>query len=245
MRFEDSTIESIGDLIAKIKENISDYKGPIWYRGQSKSAWKLEPRLMRGGSETSESHLINRFKQNATSILTQTPRGEFDWLFLMQHYSVPTRLLDWSESPLVALFFAVSERPDDDAALWLLQPCVLNKKSNFRPEFEYEIPSFDDVHLKNYLPTTISGERSSILPPMAAIAPRNSSRMQAQQGVFTISHRTNIHVEDVGDEGSPRDYIWRYIIPSSRKTDIIEELKLLGIRKFQLFPELESLATHY
>ena len=178
MRFEDGRIESIGDLIGKMKADISDYKGPIWYRGQSKSTWKLKPRLMRRGSRTSESHLINRFKQNATSIITQTPQGEFEWLFIMQHHSVPTRLLDWSESPLVALFFAVSEGRSD-AALWLLQPCVLNEKSNFRPEFKYEIPSFDDVHLTNYLPATISGERNSRLFPIAAIAPRNSSRMQA------------------------------------------------------------------
>ena len=243
MRFEDSTIKSIGDLIEKIKKDISDYRGPIWYRGQSNSVWKLEPRLMRDGSEKSESHLINRFKQNATYLLNQAPQGEFDWLFLMQHHSVPTRLLDWSESPLVALFFAVSEKPDCDAALWLLQPCILNEISNFRPEFEFEVPSFDDEHLKNYLPSTIFRERSSRLYPMAAIAPRNSSRMQAQQGVFTISHRKNIYIEDVGQSGSPRVHIWRYIVPASSKPDIEAELKLLGISRFQIFPELESLAT--
>ncbi len=243
MLFEDSTIKSIGDLIVQMKENISDYRGPIWYRGQAKSSWKLEPRLMRNGSKTSESHLINRFKQNATYILNQAPQGEFDWLFLMQHHSVPTRLLDWSESPLVALFFAISELPDYDAALWLLKPCTLNEKSNFRPEFEFEVPSFDDEHLKNYLPSTILRERSSSLDPMAAIAPRNSSRMQAQQGVFTISHRENIYIEDVGHSGSPRDHIWRYIVPASSKIDIETELKLLGISRFQIFPELESLAT--
>lgn len=243
MRFEDSTIKSISDLMEKMKKDISDYRGPIWYRGQSNSVWKLEPRLMRDKLEISESHLINRFKQNATYLLNQAPQGEFDWLFLMQHHSVPTRLLDWSESPLVALFFAVSESPDCDAALWLLQPCILNGISNFKPEFEFEVPSFDDLHLKNYLPSTISGERSSSLYPIAAIAPRNSSRMQAQQGVFTISHRENIYIEDVGHSGSPRDHIWRYIVPASSKIDIEEELKLLGISRFQIFPELESLAT--
>ena len=79
---------------------------------------------------------------------------------------------------------------------------------------------------------------------MAAIAPRNSPRMQAQQGVFTISHRENIKIEDVGAEGSPRDHIWKYNIPHGSKATFKEELKWLGINKFQLFPELESLSEN-
>ena len=245
MRCEDRTVTSVSDMIESLKNDTNDYQGPVWFRGQSRVDWKLEPRLMRGGSETIESHLINRFKQNATYLLNQVPRGEFEWLFLMQHHSVPTRLLDWSESPLVALYFAVSEFPECDAAMWLLLPCTLNQISNFRPEFEFEVPSFDDEHLKNYMPTTISSERSTHLDPMAAIAPRNSSRMHAQQGVFTISHRENIYIEDAGQTGSPRDHIWRYIIPAANKTTVASELKLIGISRFQLFPELESLAAQF
>jgi len=242
MKFEDKTINSIGELIDAMKENIGDYVGPVWFRGQSKSKWHLEPRLMRENNQISENYLVNRFKQNATFILNHQPKSEFDWLFLMQHHSTPTRLLDWSESPLSAIYFSVDSNIDDEGALWLLLPCFLNEKSNYRPDFEFEIPSFEDEHMQNYLPTTIARERSSKLFPMAAIAPRNSSRMQAQQGVFTISHRENIFIEDVGHQGTPKNYIWRYLIPSAKKEQIRKELKLLGISRFQLFPELESLS---
>lgn len=98
--------------------------------------------------------------------------------------------------------------------------------------------------MKGYLPSTIARESKSKLFPMAAIAPRNSSRMQSQQGVFTISHRENILIEDVGAYGSPRDHIWKYIIPAATKENFRKELKLLGINKFQLFPELESLSDN-
>jgi hypothetical protein len=142
------------------------------------------------------------------------------------------------------LYFAINEFENQDGALWVLLPTELNKKSNYRPEFEFEVPSFEDEHLTNYLPSTIAKESKSKLFPMAAIAPRNSPRMQAQQGVFTISHRENIRIENAGADGSPRDHIWKYIIPALAKKTFKKELKWLGINRFQLFPELQSLSEN-
>ena len=66
--------------------------------------------------------LIKRFKQNAFQFLDLVPKDEWEWIFLMQHYRVPTRLLDWTESPLIGLYFAVSDkavkRVQTAAALW-------------------------------------------------------------------------------------------------------------------------------
>ena len=244
MKYEDSPIDSVGSLIEKLGAHIGNYDGPVWYRGQSDAAWRLEPKLLRTNPPRSESHLLNRFKQNAALLLPHRPATDFDWLFLMQHYSVATRLLDWSESPLAALYFALYDSNQSsgvDSALWVLLPTVLNQKSNYRPDFQHEVPSFEDEHLKGYLPETIAREHRSKLYPMAAIAPRNSTRMQAQQGVFTISHRENVYIEDVGEPGAARDHIWRYIVPNSAKARLENEIRLLGYTKFQLFPELESL----
>jgi len=208
------------------------------------SEWCLEPKLIRieGMSET---HYINRFKQNASFLLEASPSTEFDWLFLMQHYGLPTRLLDWSESPLVGLYFAVEEQEhrEKEGALWVLTPTILNSKSNYRPAYEHEVPSFDDDDMKNYRPLTIAQEQRSRLYPMAAIARRNSARMQAQQGVFTISHRENIKIEDVGQEGAARDHLWRYLIAGTLKAQIKQDLKLLGFTRFHLFPELGSISA--
>jgi hypothetical protein len=58
---------------------------------------------------------------------TPDPDDYFGWLFLAQHYGLPTRLLDWSESPLVALYFAVTEGHEDhDGCVWALWPGGLN-----------------------------------------------------------------------------------------------------------------------
>lgn len=245
MKYPDEQVTSVGDLVTHLSKHINIYTGPVWFRGQSNAAWPLIPKLLRGTPipNPSEAFLMNKFKQNAMLLLSQHPKDDFEWLFLMQHYSMATRLLDWSESPLVALYFIVQENAETDGALWVLLPTVLNEKSNYRPDYPYEVPSFEDEHLKNYLPETIAREHRSMLFPMAAIAPRNNSRMQAQQGVFTISHRENTPIENVGAEGAARDHIWRYLIPAASKNTIQQELRILGFSKFQLFPELDSLAS--
>ena len=244
MKYEETEIKSIGQLIERLGKHVGEYVSPVWFRGHTKSDWKLEPKLMRIDPLPSETYYLNRFKQDASLILAHQPNGEFEWMFLMQHYGVPTRLLDWSESPLTALYFAINGHPEEAGALWILLPSELNKKSNYRPDYEFEIPSFEDEHLKGYLPSTIAGENKSKLFPMAAIAPRNSVRMQSQQGVFTICHRQNIPIEDVGADGNPRDHIWKYVIPPDAKETFKKELKWLGINRFQLFPELESLSQN-
>ncbi len=227
MKYQDTEINSIGCLIEKLAEHIGDYKGPVWYRGHSDAEWNLEPKLMRINERPPETYYLNKFKQDASIILNHQPKSEFEWLFLMQHYGVPTRLVDWSESPLVGLYFSLLSLSNKPGALWVLLPCDLNLKSNYRPDFEFEIPSFEDEHLKGYVPSTIASESKSKLFPMAAIAPRNSPRMQAQQGVFTISHRENIFVDNAGAEGTEKNHIWRYIINPNDKASLNQELTLL------------------
>jgi hypothetical protein len=243
VRYPDEEVVSTGGLVDCLKKHLHNYDGPVWFRGQSMADWPLIPKLLRASTIPSEAFLINKFKQNATLLLTQRPKNDFEWLFLMQHYSMPTRLLDWTESPLVALYFTVTENETSNGALWMLLPAVLNEKSNYRPDYTYEVPSFEDEHLQNYLPETIAREHRSRLLPMAAIAPRNSSRMQVQQGVFTISHRENTPLENVGAPGAARDHVWRYIIPAALKNSLQRELRILGFSKFQLFPELDSLSS--
>lgn len=239
MKYKVRKVKSVRDLLKALQEQAGESGAPVWYRGQARSEWPLEPKLMRLTNRLPETHYFNRFKQDASFILQTKPRTDFEWMFLMQHYGFPTRLLDWSESPLVASYFAVSNEQGYDGALWMLLPTVLNAKSRYRSEYRFEIPSFEDVHLENYNPTTIAGESKSMLLPMAAIAPRNSTRMQAQQGVFTITHRENIKVEEAGEP--PYDHIWKYEIPTAAKPGLLNELKILGINKFRLFPELDSL----
>ncbi|MFA6971109.1 MAG: FRG domain-containing protein [Gallionella sp.] len=238
---EEREITSVQTLLEALSNDKKKHSGAVWYRGQARSEWSLSPGYMRINNPPSESTLLMRFKQSAAMLIEKTPRDSFDWLFLMQHFGVPTRLLDWSESPLVGLYFAVENLAIDgahDGALWLLDPSELNKNANIynRDEIGY-IPSFEDEELKGYSVESLAQNRKTQLLPVATIATRNNARIQAQLGVFTIHHHQNIAIEDVGNSS----HIIKYVIPSDAKVLISEQLQLLGFSRFQMFPELASL----
>jgi hypothetical protein len=241
----ESEISSVPDLISALERDHKNYKGSIWFRGHAKKSWKLNPGYLRLSDPPSEATLLKRFKQSAMMLLERDPKDSFDWLFLMQHYGLPTRLLDWSESPLVALYFAIDNSEDhlgEDAAVWCLRPSELNNKANIKDDHEeFFIPSFDDEELKNYsIEILASGPKRTRLQPIATIATRNNSRIQAQLGVFTIHHLDETPIEEIGDAS----HVIKYTIPDQYRSHILRQLCLLGFSKFTMFPELASIGEN-
>ncbi|WP_296104685.1 FRG domain-containing protein [uncultured Agrobacterium sp.] len=236
-------IGSVSDFLAAIREDRDAQPGTIWFRGHADATWKLLPGFMRSTSDTSETTLLNRFRQSAAMLADRRPASQFDWTFLMQHYGVPTRLLDWSESPLISMYFAVEDwatRPNVDATLWCLWPTVLNQNANIVDKVEGQyIPSFDDVELQAYTLESLRQNTRIELFPVATIATRNNARIQAQMGTFTIHHNKKIAIEDVGDS----THVAKYMIPSAAREKLASELKLLGMTRFSLFPELASIGA--
>ena len=232
-------INSITELIQILRDDIGDYGEDIWFRGQSHFDWQLSPGLFRYKTNVSETSLLTRFKQSASLLIHTSPKDDFDWMFLMQHYGVPTRLLDWSESPLTSLYFAIfdEEHDDIDSALWMLKPIELNKLANIKTTEKNFIPSFDDEYLKNYNIVNVNSNSRVEMSPVATIATRNNSRIQAQLGVFTIHHLDRKPL----DEFCLNNEIVKYRIPSTAKENIRKELDLLSVNKFSLFPELSSI----
>ena len=151
---------------------------------------------------TGEAAMIKLFKQQSRPHLDEMPSSEWEWLFLMQHHRPPTRLLDWSQSPLVGVYFALYDKEEhhrnDDAALWFLDPVALTRHAGHRRLFSKELLAFDvDTALNPYLPNEINPKAPAY--PVAGIGPRNSARMVAQAGTFTITHAEPTPVEEVGD----------------------------------------------
>lgn len=239
--YDDQSIGSISDLLHHLKIHKQTSKGPIWYRGHAQKNWDLLPSQFRPENKKEEHEYLKQFKKDALLLVEPIPKSQYEWLFIMRHNHLPTRLLDWTENPLTALYFALFDklRPgvsEEDSVLWALLPLELNK--NFTElENEQSLPSFEeDMNvLSPYTPEKYGnpGEKGK-QKPMAFLAPRNTKRMQAQQSVFTIHHRIKDPIDQIGNS----KHVWKYIIPKEKKNEIRTELRLLGINKFLVYPEL-------
>lgn len=223
-------INDIQDFL-NFKHQFLEDSQEIWYRGQNNYDWNLIPSFFRlkDDSITTETSLLDIFIQNSSTLI-QAPSNPIDWMFIMQHYGIPTRLLDWTENPLVALYFSVEcYRDNIDGSLWLLKPRILNNKSINIPT----IPMYDDKSISEHM------EKKDAVyakQPTAILATRNNSRLQIQDGVLTIYVRNG---KDIHDESE--SYLLKIKIPANSKEKIYQQLKLLGINKFRLFPELVNI----
>ncbi|HWI81512.1 FRG domain-containing protein [Ramlibacter sp.] len=231
-------LQVLSELSAKIGEEA------VWFRGHSSSSYKLLPSIARNPTALQREALLSkRFKQNAYPFRQSPPQSEWEWLFLMQHFGVPTRLLDWTESPLVALYFAVNgsaEEETDDANIWALLPAKYNYEiPRIQPVVSVDIPCFGvDGVLDDYRPDQIALERMSNKYPVAAIAHRQNERIMAQLGVFTIMHRDMTPLEALAPE-----YLARLTVPAAARQQLRAELRALRVTQLTLFPELTSVAS--
>ncbi|MBF0137021.1 MAG: FRG domain-containing protein [Magnetococcales bacterium] len=120
------------------KENRHHVPPEIWFRGQTNKDWGLVPAVFRnvGLKRYNEQRLFYQF-QNENPSYAENHVSAFDWLCLMQHYNLPTRLLDWTENILIALFFSVYDpfygnfdRNDEhDGSIFRIRASELNSKT--------------------------------------------------------------------------------------------------------------------
>lgn len=145
-------VDNIGTYIDVITQIDAEQQYRMWFRGQSDYSWGLVPSVQRkdGMGKHYEQYITTNFMIHTMRLNPNAPQryDRASWLTLMQHYGLPTRLLDWSESPLVALYFALSSDKDakTDAAVWVLNPMELNKKvgyGEYVPPISYDSLSGD------------------------------------------------------------------------------------------------------
>lgn len=214
-----------------------------WFRGQTKSSYKLQPGLFRGGLRHKENDLRAEFARCAPQYMTERPpHTDWEWYFLMQHFGIPTRLLDWSDGALIALFFALhsplgNRDDEEDAAVWMLDPWWLNKQTLG----DESVLAPDFPRAKSYLSEPYPS-KSFKLPtgPAAIDPPYIAKRVAVQRGHFTVFGSKRHGLDELWKRGNTR--LEKIILAKEHLESMRQDLATLGVTDTTIFPELAALS---
>lgn len=229
------------ELVDKIKEARQILGNPkiVWYRGQSNSTYELVPSLMRQSTNLArEKEAFTIFKKLANR-LSLDLKGVSDWelLFAMQHYGIPTRLLDWSEVLGVSLFFATqySSEADNEISLFILDPLKLNKLSAKQDVINLPAPGgsfeYESIYLRK--------EPVSTNHPIAISPNYSNNRLLAQKGMFTIHPDSSKSLEELCS-----NCIVKIIITNEAIPEIQDFLEMANLNAMSIFPDMEGAAKY-
>jgi len=230
-RLNDIIIDQVGDFINKVNGFEEQHISNWIFRGHSNIEYKLIPSLFRidisdcyQSWEVVEQYMLESFKREAQPHLKIAPQDEIEWLTLAQHHGLPTRLLDWTLSPLVALYFAVENfQNNKDSVVWCYGSASVN---NCHPE---------STPIARNLGCTMQG----------LIIPNHiSPRVTNQSGCFTIHESPEGKNEFIPlNEQELRFSIFqRFIIRKGNKKNVYNQLYKLGITEALIYPGLEGVA---
>lgn len=246
-------VRSISEFIDCVKTDFQSWKTATypWFRGEPLSKTPLLPKLYRPRSDGSlhdENQLLQFFRMKAPEFGKGIVPPRIDhndqWLFLAQHVKLPTRLLDWSEGALVALYFALLE---ENPIVWMLNPIGLNRLSISKGEGLFGDNQFPltwvkpkeklNIGFENIRGAWFSDKHGMDLP--VAVHPTNiHPRMSAQRSCFTVHGKKKQNMNDL----VPPGILIKYEIEPSVKQSMLVELHMLGISHSTIFPDLDGLA---
>lgn len=232
--------QEIFDIVSEIKHSHFDNK-EIWFRGQGSSEYMLKPSLLRTPiGIDKEKELFSEFKRLSTGIGVGYT-NEWSALVDMQHYGIPTRLLDWTYNMGVALYFAVSTSVlHSPMSLYIMDPMELNKLSNKKG-----IPVLpDDTMGLSYIKNYVDREPFPARYPIAAKCDSINQRIKAQSGMFTIHGDEENASDIIATILDKKSAIYKIDISSEAIDSLNDYFDFSGIRDYTIFPDIQGIASH-
>ena len=218
--FDPEQVDSFNDFETRIKKYRK--KKYILFRGQSCDE-PLLPKIGRGSVsniEQIEREIISDFKSLSIPYRDFVPQNDWDYLAQAQHYGLRTRLLDWTSSPLIALWFTLCKKEEgsDHGVVWI-----------------FEVPPKDIISTIDDI-TLFKGGRTKAYRPNHI-----SRRITAQQGWFTVHKITQGKFIPLNKNKNYSNCLERIKIPYNLYSTFSDIISFYGINKSTLFPEMEYL----
>ena len=230
-QLKDLIIYRVGDYLNEINSFEEQHISNWIFRGHSNIDFKLIPSLFRidisdcyQSWEVVEEYMLESFRREAQPHLKIIPQDEIEWLTLAQHHGLPTRLLDWTSSPLIALYIAVADfQNNKDAIVW----------------------SYGSSSVNNCHPESTPIARNIGCTTQGLLLPNHiSPRVTNQLGCFTLHEAPKgkenfipLNEQDLGFA-----IFQRFIIKAETKKDVYNQLYKLGISEALIYPGLEGVA---
>lgn len=253
-KITEHTLHSFGDILGAVEAFQNDREAS-WYRGVANVTHSLVPSIGRRKPPMDEAELSQVERQIANTFLQRSPpfvstsfESEWRLLFYMQHYGIPTRLLDWTESPFVALYFALSGvkrdtngKPMNDVAVWSCDPIAWNQTALKHITFKGGILDDSCEEIKAYSPSSDVDQRAAM--PLMIFGTHNSPRIVAQRGVFALFGKGSDGMEKVYKSGAfPANSMEKIIIKKDKVDTIFDSLYRKGFAETTIYPDLVGLA---
>ncbi len=226
------------------QESLSRHRSNFVFRGIPRASHGLETSLQTGGFQAHERHLLTSFRKYA---LRNAVHGDWvwNWLSLAKHHGLPTRLLDWTYSPYVAMHFATHDfrQFDEDAAIW----CVdYRKMTGTLPKPLREVLKKEDV---NIFTTELLNSVATSLDQFDDLSnddfvvffepPSLDERIVNQFALFSLPSSPTMSLQALLEE---KQAYRRIILPAALKWEVRDKLDQANITERVLFPGLDGLS---
>ncbi|QKE62600.1 FRG domain-containing protein [Aquipseudomonas campi] len=258
-KIKEKKIVKFSEYISYIETLQETMSGSLWYRGSNNSSHHLIPGLYRHKKRSGmldlsnlESELITRFQQRSMPFTNRSFNDPWEAIFYMQHYRLPTRLLDWTENPFIAFYFAIGNSAYDiaadgelifttDATVWILDPVRWNRHALSHQTYDRGILLTIDEEMKGYVPSTSISKMNN--HPVALYGTHNSPRIVAQRGVFTVFGQSASGMDELYTSSRfPKDCLIKIVIPKENIKSLRAALFSYGFTESVVYPDLDGLA---